>query len=55
MDRVASDDAERGCYSRCNAIIIEEKFTTKIDGEVNVGRGLEADRSINAIAVRIIE
>jgi hypothetical protein len=38
-----------------NAIIIEEKFTTKIDAEVNVGRGLDADRSITAIAVRILE
>ena len=38
-----------------NAIIIEEKFSTKIHAEVNVGRGLDADRSITAIAVRILE
>ena len=38
-----------------NALIIEEKFTTKIDAEVNVGRGIDDDRSITAIAVRIID
>jgi len=38
-----------------NALIIEEKFTTKMDAEVNVGRGIEDDRSITAIAVRILE
>jgi len=38
-----------------NALIIEEKFTTKIDAEVNVGRGLQDDRSVTAIAVKILE
>jgi hypothetical protein len=37
-----------------NALIIEEKFTTKMDSEVNIGRR-EEDRSITAIAVRILE
>jgi hypothetical protein len=37
-----------------NALIIEDKFTTKMDYEVNIGRG-EGDRSITAIAVRILE
>jgi len=37
-----------------NALIIEDKFTTKMDSEVNLGRGQE-DRSITAIAVRILE
>jgi len=37
-----------------NALIIEEKFTTKMDSEVNIGRR-EEDRSITAIAVRTLE
>jgi len=37
-----------------NALILEEKFSTKMDAEVNIGRRDE-DRSITAIAVRIIE
>jgi len=38
-----------------NALIIQEKFTTKIDADVNVGRGFQEDRSITAIAVRFLE
>jgi hypothetical protein len=38
-----------------NALIIQEKFTTKIDADVNIGRGLQDDRSVTAIAVRILE
>jgi len=38
-----------------NALIIQEKFTTKVDADVNVGRGLQDDRSVTAIAVRILE
>ena len=38
-----------------NALIIQEKFTTKIDADVNVGRGIQDDRSVTAIAVRILE
>jgi len=37
-----------------NALIIEVKFTTKLDSEVNLGRRDE-DRSITAIAVRTLE
>ena len=38
-----------------NALIIQEKFTTKVDADVNVGRGLQDDRSVTAIAVRIFQ
>ena len=38
-----------------NALIIQENFTTKIDADVNVGRGLQDDRSVTAIAVKILE
>ena len=37
-----------------NALIIEDKFTTKLDSEVNITRRL-GDRSITAIAVRILD
>ena len=37
-----------------NALIIEEKFTTKMDSEVNIGRR-EEDRSITAIAIRTLK
>jgi hypothetical protein len=37
-----------------NALIIEDKFTTRMDSEVSIG-GREEDRSITAIAVRILE
>ena len=38
-----------------NALIIQEKFTTKIDADANVGRGLQDDRSVTAISVKILE
>ena len=38
-----------------NALIIQERFTTKVDADVNVGRGLQDDRSVTAIAVKILE
>ena len=38
-----------------NALIIEEKFTTKMDADVNIGDRRDEDRSITAIAVRILE
>jgi hypothetical protein len=37
-----------------NALIIEEKFTTKMDSEVNIG-SREEDRSITAIVIRAFE
>lgn len=38
-----------------NALIIEEKFTTKLDAEVNIGTRRDEDRTVTAIAVRIHE
>lgn len=38
-----------------NALILEDKFTTKMDAEVNIGNRREEERSVTAIAVRILE
>ena len=38
-----------------NALIIEERFTTKLDAEINVARDRSEDRTITAIAIRIFD
>lgn len=50
LQMMQKEAASRGA----NALIIEEKFTTKLDSEVSIGRR-EEDRSITAIAVRTLE
>ena len=50
LQMMQKEAASRGA----NALIIEDKFTTKLDSEVNLGRRDE-DRSITAIAVRTLE
>ena len=50
LQMMQKEAASRGA----NALIIEEKFTTKLDSEVNIG-SREEDRSITAIAVRTLE
>ena len=47
LQMMQKEAASRGA----NALIIEEKFTTKMDSEVNIGNR-EEERSITAIAVR---
>ena len=50
LQMMQKEAASRGA----NALIIEDKFTTRMDSEVSIG-GREEDRSITAIAVRILE
>ena len=50
LHMMQKEAASRGA----NALIIEDKFTTRMDSEVSIG-GREEDRSITAIAVRILE
>jgi hypothetical protein len=50
LQMMQKEAASRGA----NALILEEKFTTKMDSEVNIG-GREEERSITAIAVRTLE
>jgi len=50
LQMMQKEAASRGA----NAVIIEEKCTTKMDSEVNIGRR-EEERSITAIAVRTFE
>ena len=50
LQMMQKEAARRGA----NALIIEEKFTTRMDTEVNIG-SRDEDRSITAIAVRILE
>ena len=50
LQMMQKEAASRGA----NALIIEKKFTTKMDSEVNIGRS-EEDRSITAIAIRILK
>ena len=47
LQMMQKEAASRGA----NALIIEEKFTTKMDSEINIGRR-EEERSITTIAVR---
>ena len=50
LQMMQKEAASRGA----NALIIEDKFTTKLDSEVNVGYR-EGERTITAIAVKILE
>jgi hypothetical protein len=51
LQMMQKEAASRGA----NALIIEEKFTTKMDAEVNFGTRHDEDRTVTAIAVRIHE
>jgi hypothetical protein len=51
LQMMQTEAASRGA----NALIIEEKFTTKMDAEVNIGNRRDEDRSVTAIAIRILE
>jgi hypothetical protein len=51
LQMMQTEAASRGA----NALIIEEKFTTKMDAEVNIGDRRDEDRSVTAIAIRILE
>ena len=50
LQMMQKEAASRGT----NALIIGEKFTTKMDFDVNIGRR-EEDRSITAIAIRTLK
>jgi len=50
LQMMQKEAASRGA----NALIIEDRFTTKMDADVTIG-GREDDRTITAIAVRILD
>ena len=46
---------KEAAFRGANALIIEKRFTTQLDTEINIGSRFDEDRTVTAIAVRTYE